>query len=398
MIVIVEIKINYMRGASMSILGHNTEKINKNSLVDKSSTGKERPWKMNKKNSTLLSESFRRIGKEKRANRVSECGDFLQFVVCPNGHEKFLRKANFCGVRLCPMCGWRRSLKAYHQVNKVAHEANKKIKMRWLFLTLTCKNVEGYELPNQFDELSKSWKRLTELKAFKGSILGFFRATEVTRDKNFFITEERYKDAKKYYDGMFLKSGNENPNYNTYHPHFHVLLAVQPSYFSGKKYIKIADWVKMWRKSMRLDYDPIVHIEVVKSKRDKKMEEKILNEKGMTVEIENLPGESIAEIAKYATKADDFILPNNKIETDEAVQILDASLRGRKLFAYGGVLKDVYDYLRKNGTVTDVEAEDTDLIHTEEKEEKNCKCSHCESNFLEVIYRWLPERKNYYLF
>jgi plasmid rolling circle replication initiator protein Rep len=358
----------------MSILSDTQKKINIDKLVDKSGTGKDRPWQIHKKKSTLLSQSYTRIGKEKRGTRVNDCGDFLKFAACPQGHEKFLRRANFCGVRLCPMCGWRRSLKAAHQVKKVAHQATKQMKVRWLFLTLTCKNVEGYELPDAMDVLSRSWKRLTETKTFRGNVLGFFRATEVTRNND-----------------LLSKS------FNTYHPHFHVILAVQPSYFSGKKYMKTDEWVQMWRKAMRADYDPIVDIRVVKTKRDLKMEEKILQEKGVREIVEGLPGEAVAELAKYATKADDFIIADNKIDTDEAVQILDVSLKGRKLFAYGGVLKDIYDFMRKNGDVTDVEDEGADLIHTEEKEEKNCKCSVCQSNFLEEVYRWLPERKSYFL-
>lgn len=383
----------------MSILGHSPEKIKLIQLVDKSSTGKDRPWKIHKKKSTLLGESYKRLGKEKKAERVSVCADWQQHNVCPNGHEKFLRKAHFCGVRLCPMCGWRRSLKAGYQVKKVAHQAAlemKAVKLRWIFLTLTCKNVEGYELPDQLDVLTKSWKRLTETKGFKSSVLGFFRATEVTRDADFLITEERYEQAKKYYDGMYLKVGDQNPNFNTYHPHFHVVMAVPSSYF-GQKYKKTEEWVQMWKKAMRVDYDPIVDVRTVKTKRDRALEEKILRDKGIKVQAETLPGETVAELAKYATKADDFIIPGNIVDTDEAVQILDVSLRGRKLFAYGGILKTIYDYLRKVGDIEDVEDEKADLIHTEEKDEKNCKCSVCQSTFLQETYNWLPDKKNYFL-
>lgn len=359
----------------MSILGHPGGNINSGKLEDKSKTKKDRPWKVHKKYSTLLSESYERIGKEKKAARVHECGDFLQFAACPNGHEKFLRRANFCGVRLCPMCGWRRSLKVAGQVRKVAHNASQTTKIRWLFLTLTCKNVEGYELPDQFEVLSKSWKRLTETKAFRDSVLGFFRASEVTRNSDLL-----------------------SPSFNTYHPHYHVVLAVQPSYFKDKnKYIKTDEWVQMWKKAMRADYDPIVDIRTVKPKRNPTKEAIILMEKGLAPDAELLPGEAVAELSKYAAKATDFIMPDNKIDTDEAVHILDLSLRGKKLFAYGGLLKEIYDNLRKSGEAEDVESDSADLVHTEDKEEKNCKCSVCESTFLEEIYSWLPNKKNYYM-
>ncbi|NHN35549.1 protein rep [Paenibacillus agricola] len=384
----------------MSILGHSEVKIKLIPLVDKSSTGKVRPWVKNKKNSVLLSESYKRLGKDKRAERVRVCANWQLFNICEN-HHKFLKKAHFCGLRLCPMCAWRRTYKNGFQIRKVAHHATmemKSVKLRWIFLTLTCKNVEGYELPDQLDVLAKSWKRMTETKAFKDSVLGYFRATEVSRSAEYLITGDMYEKGKNYYDGLMLEVGDINPNFNTYHPHFHVIMAVPSSYFKSKKYRKTEEWVQMWRKAMKADYDPVVHVETVKMKRDKAMEEKILYEKGLRIEAEVLPNEAVAELAKYVTKAADFIIPGNIVDTDEAVTILDASLKGRKLFAYGGILKDVYDFLRKNGDVDDIENEKTDLIHMDGKDDKNCTCPTCQSAFMEAYYKWLPDKKGYYLF
>lgn len=361
------------------IVRENAEKLNSIKLEDVSKTEKKRPWKVHKKNSRLLSESFDRIGKEKKAERVFHCGDLLTFSACPSGHEKRLKRASFCRVRLCPMCGWRRSLKVAGQVQKIAHIANEQHKIRWLFLTLTCQNVEGYELPDRLDNLTKSWKRLTELKAFKENVLGFFRSLEVTRNTD------------------ILSS-----SWNTYHPHFHAVLAIRPSYFKGHKYIKTEEWVQMWKKAMRVDYDPIVDIRTVRAKRNRIMEEKILKEKGIELKSESgredyLPASAVAEVTKYTTKSGDYIDPKKPDETDEAVQILDVSLRGRRLYAFGGILKDIYEYLKKNGSIEDAEADDADLIHTDD-DLQTCTCSVCGSSFREEIYRWLPDMKNYYLF
>ena len=72
----------------------------------------------NKKKSLLLSESYKRLGLEKKSFRVSECGTFLEFKKFVDGSLK-LNGANFCKVRLCPMCSWRRSLKIFSQVSEI---------------------------------------------------------------------------------------------------------------------------------------------------------------------------------------------------------------------------------------------------------------------------------------
>lgn len=52
---------------------------------------------------------------------------------------------------------------------------------------------------------------------------------------------------------------NNSEWYGTYHPHFHILLAVPTNYFS-KNYIKQSEWTDMWQRAMKLDYTPIVHV------------------------------------------------------------------------------------------------------------------------------------------
>ena len=70
------------------------------------------------------------------------------------------------------------------------------------------------------------------------------------------------------------------------HPHFHILLLVSPSYF-GRGYLSQSDWVAMWRKSMRLDYNPILDVQAVKSG--------------------SMPMELVPELLKYCTKESDMV-------------------------------------------------------------------------------------------
>lgn len=362
-------------------------------LLDISKSGKERPWKRHKTNSQLLGESYKRLNKQNKAVNVIECGSLLKFHACPSGHERRLTWANFCRVRLCPMCSWRRSLLIAHQLKEVAHATGQRKPVRWLFLTLTIKNCHAEDLQDTLSHMMKSWERLSRRKSVKNAVVGWFRGLEITRS-----TLD-----------------------DTYHPHFHVLLAVEPSYFTNKdKYLTKDDWAELWRKSLRVDYQPIVDIRRVKNKRDVAKEMAILEQKGVQIGADGhiseseLAGSAVAELAKYATKADDFLVykeyrtkqegknvvlyPDvnsglDEIKTDEVVNVLDAGLSRRRLVAFGGLLKEVWNELQEKGKVQDAEDDNADLVHVEG--EMNCQCSVCGSNMLEELYSWLPNLKNY---
>lgn len=349
-------------------------------LNQQSATGKNKPWSTHKSASLLLADSFERLHLFNKADAVKHCGTTLRFAVCPNGHEQKIRYASFCRVRLCPMCAWRRSLKVSTQVRDIAHLAGQQFKLRWIFLTLTCKNVGEDKLADQLDLMTKSFSRLTKRKVFMGSVLGFFRALEVTR----------------------------NPVTGTYHPHFHVLLAVAPSYFNGKGYVKQSEWIAEWRSAMKVDYDPIVDIRVVKGKRNQKIEERLLRQRGIelvngqAVEVDPevqleanflLDEAAIAEISKYSLKPKDYIIRGDNNLTDRVVSTFERNLNHRRLFAFGGILKDIYEYLKSQKAIEDAESDMADLLNFGEPD--SCQCSVCRSDMLEELYRWVPAAGNY---
>lgn len=327
----------------------------------------DKPWALHKSKSMFLSESYFRLNMMNKYDAVRYCGSMLRFMSCPHGHGKRLRWANFCKVRLCPMCSWRKSLMQARQVRQAAHVVASSMKVRWLFITLTVKNVKGDKLADEISHLTKSWKRLFERKKFKKTVLGFFRALEVTH----------------------------NPDTGEYHPHFHALLAVTPSYFT-RDYIKQKEWVELWQESARLDYKPMVNIQAVKGQRNPEKEAEILKSRGIeTIEADEdtefLPGKAVAEVAKYTVKSGDYIFPDDEDRTDRVVLTLDKALKQRKLYAFGGVMKDAWDYLEKSGQAEDVEK--SDLVHIDEDE--SCKCSVCDSDMLEELYKWVPDRNQY---
>ncbi len=198
---------------------------------------KERDWKGKKMRNTNLVGSLERLHLTSKVERAKDCGNYLEFKKFDDDTKK-LHRAYFCKVRLCPMCAWRRSLKVFGQVSKIMDEMTKEKEYRFLFLTLTCKNVPADELTEQINLMFKAFQRLSQRKAFRKAVKGFFRALEITYNND---TDE-------------------------YHPHFHIILAVKPYYFERKEYyIKHAEWRELWRKSLRVDYDPQVNIKAIKN-------------------------------------------------------------------------------------------------------------------------------------
>lgn len=290
-------------------------------LSDKDKKGKERPWKEKKVKTLALAESYERLGM-KKAYRVKDCGSFLEFKKFTDGTLK-LNGANFCKVRLCPMCSWRRELKIFAQTSKVMDKALELKDYRFIFLTLTCKNVEGIELSSTLDILFHSFDKMFRRAIVKKSIKGWFRALEVTHNLD---------ETSEFYD--------------TYHPHFHIILMVNKSYFNMPElYISQEKWTSLWQESLQADYTPRVDIRAFKVGTKKQV------------------SKSLAETAKYTVKDNDYILENNEEMTDSAVMVLDKALSNRRLIAFGGELKKIHKELNLD------DAENGDLINTGADEE-----------------------------
>lgn len=291
-------------------------------LSDKDKNGKERPWRENKLKTYYLAESYKRLGM-KKAYRVAECSTYLEYKRWYADNTIKLHNANFCKVRLCPMCAWRRSKKIYGQVSKIMDQATKDKDYRFIFLTLTVKNCEGEALSKTIDSLFHAYKKMSERKKFKSAIKGWFRALEVTH----------------------------NLEQDTYHPHFHIILMVNKSYFNDNRlYMSQAEWTDIWQSCLKVDYIPLVDVRAFKTK------------------TKSETSKSVAEVATYTVKDNDYIVKDadgtvNEELTDSAVWILDSALTNRRLVAFGGILKKIHKKLNLD------DAEDGDLINTDNDEE-----------------------------
>ncbi|CAD0173492.1 MAG: protein rep [Streptococcus thermophilus] len=303
-------------------------------LVDKNSRGKERDWRGRKILSLKLADIFKELQYKKTfVERVISCGDTLQFIQNQDGNLK-LYQAYFCKNKLCPMCNWRRSMKYSYQTSRIVDEAIKQSpKGRFLFLTLTVKNVEGQALNSTISQLTKSFDRLFKRAKVQRNLLGYLRSVEVTH----------------------------NENDKTYHPHIHVLMMVRPSYFQSKKdYITQKEWSDMWSQSLKVDYVPMIDIRTVK-------------ETG-----KGLRG-AVLETAKYPTKPIKFDVENKQVVDD----LYNGLYRKRQL-GYGGLFKTI----KKQLQLDDVES--GDLVHTSDDKENISKGT-------EIVAIWNASKQNYYL-
>ncbi|MFV5399416.1 protein rep [Acinetobacter baumannii] len=228
----------------------------------------------------------------KYAERISSCSGILKFGF---GESKLiLKQAFFCRVRYCPVCQWRRSLLWRAVMFQKLDEIKKTYPThRWVFLTLTVRNCDVVDLKETLDHMNASWQRLIQTKAFKSGIAGFLRTTEVTRGN----------------DGAMRA-----------HPHFHALLLVKPTYFSGKNYIKQNDWVEMWQKALRVDYLPSVNVKAVKAFSNNQLDK------------------AICETLKYSVKPSDLALES---DFGAWLQEMTRQTHKKRFIASGGVLKGV---------------------------------------------------------
>ncbi|MER3123653.1 protein rep [Bacillus altitudinis] len=327
-------------------------------LEDKTATGKKRDWRGKKVRSSLMAAHYEGLEKRtgapyygKKAEKVCDCAECLAFRRDNETGRLRLYQAYFCKVRLCPMCAWRRSLKIAYHNKLIVEEANRQYKPAWVFLTLTVKNVEGDHLKQTITDMMQGFRKLFQYKKVKSGTLGFFRALEITK----------------------------NHEENTYHPHFHVLIPVKRSYFTGKSYIKQAEWTSLWKRAMKLDYTPIVHVQRVKGKKG-------IDAEAIEKEVREAMEEqkAILEISKYPVKDTDVIRGNEVTEENlDTVYYLDGALASRRLIGYGGILKEIHQELN----LTD--AEDGDLIRIEEDEDEVA------NETFEVMAHWHVGIKNY---
>lgn len=262
--------------------------------------------------------SYLRLGYDSKAETVANCGTYLEFAKYSDDKYK-LHRANFCRDRLCPLCAWRRSYKIFGQVSQIMNLIEKDY--AFIFLTLTVRSCDGADLSKLIDKMNRAWRRFIQYSRIRNVCKGFFRGLEITYNKEF----------------------------DTYHPHFHVIIAVPKGYFAHKDYIKRDEWLSYWQKAMQDSRILILDVRRVRSKESMSSGVQFSNT------LKSV-GSAVAEIAKYAVKSADYLFQDERL-TDFCVYTFTESLKNRRLCAMGGCFLDAHKKLQLD------DSEDGDLIH-----------------------------------
>jgi plasmid rolling circle replication initiator protein Rep len=306
-----------------------------NSLSDMSS--KDKPWDEHHAETDIIQGFYTQVVEfERYAERLLECAPLLRFGIVDVAESKQkafkLKEAWFCRVRHCPVCQWRRSLlwraRMFNLLPDLvaAHEG-----ARWVFVTFTVKNPDISDLRATLGAMNKAWNKLVQRKEFS-SVLGWVRSTEVTK-------------------------GKEDPN--TAHPHFHALLMVRPSYFSGGSYVSHMRWRELWRDCGKLDYLPVVNAKVVKPLGGADL------------------AKQVCETLKYSVKPSDMV-----IDADWFLELNRQCFKLR-FMATGGALKGAFKPID--------EASNDDLLHVNDKPEDD----ESEASKARIAFGWHKDTSRY---
>lgn len=296
---------------------------------------------------------------QKWGERTANCSPWLLFK---DVERKFkLSEAFFCHVRMCPTCQWRKSLyekaRAYRAMDIILNNPEYE-NLSFIFLTLTVENCPVSELRLTLSRMNKSWKRLIEREIYEKTFKGFVKMTEITRDK-------------------------KRPNTHA-HPHFHVLLVANKSYFTDpKKYLNSNRWAELWGDCLRVGYVPVVDVRGIRPKRKKGVKLTDLTPQERKDGIRS----AVAELIKYSVKPADMLGDGSQASHEWFLE-LSRQIKGLKFVSSGGILKDL---LRDRVLLDD------DMVHVGESDASDDAVSASDSDDKRRIsFRYRPTKEGYY--
>jgi plasmid rolling circle replication initiator protein Rep len=249
--------------------------------------------------------------------RIIDCGTFLELLGDFEMENRKINKANFCKNRFCPMCSWRLACKDSLEITILMEHLRCEEDKEFIFLTLTTPNVKADSLEEEIRKYNKAFEKLMKRKEVKAIVKGYIRKLEVTYQKEKYITKELWKRKKDYYKKRGLFIGDLEPNYDTYNPHFHVVIAVNKSYFTNKTiktYISRERWLELWQLST--GDKSITQVDVRKAKSNNHKE--------------------VYELAKYSAKDSDYLVSRPVFE------VFYKALKGKQVLVFSGLFKEAH--------------------------------------------------------
>ncbi len=220
-------------------------------------------------------------------DRWANCGYYVRLLGDADMSRMRVDAANYCDMRMCPVCEWRRAMRNAACVGAISSVLQAQGRIM-VMVTLTVPNVPGDDLRATISRINRGYNALMHLQRY-----------QVWRD-NIRKLEVTY-----------------NRTADTYHPHLHVVVYVTPGYFCGQGgYISHDQLLDDWRHVM---HDPTITQVDVRRCRD-------LDGRGR----------AILEVSKYTAKSADYIGNGEQV-----FGVFSRALRGVRLMGYGGVCRDL---------------------------------------------------------
>lgn len=244
---------------------------------------------------------------EKTIERINNCATFLQSVSNFDRNRSKIVKANRCMNRFCPICMATKARKEAYMLLIILKFLSCAKGYEFIFLTLTVPNVAGNELVRELDEQYLALKRLIQRKEFKAISNGFIRKTEITY----------------------------NQKRNDFHPHIHMLIAVNKNYFKEKSlYVSQHKWQEIWKKC----------------KKDNSITQ---------VNVKKANESSFKELAKYEAKDFDMLG-----YSQEVFDVFYKALKGRKTLTFNGCFQEAKKMYKEGKLDEYKEVDKTEYVDT----------------------------------
>lgn len=226
---------------------------------------------------------------QSRIDRVSGCSNHFTAVADRTLQKSKIVKAIRCKDKFCPVCQKIKSTKNALVIQTMYNYLKENTKLNYLFITLTAPNVKGEDLNNELISYSKSFERMIKVKKVAKINKGYIAKLEITY----------------------------NAEDDSYHPHYHVIMAVPNQYFKNMNYyIKRDEWLEIWKKAKRDECITQVDVRKVHNK----------NEDGISSEV--------LELAKYMAKSSDYFNSLDVFET-----YFNQTYK-KRFMRYGGLFKE----------------------------------------------------------
>ena len=242
---------------------------------------------------------------QRKAERVRYCGSYLEFdkyqsTEKPQDIMRSLRSANFCKDKFCPMCNWRKSQKLMREMLSIFEQLEQN-RYEMIFLTLTMTNPPMSEIKNALAHMALSFNRLMKYKDVQAVVKGFLRSVEFLGDR----TAE-----------------------GECHPHYHCLIVVDKWYFKSRNYLSQEKWQQLWKRALRVDYEPMVNVQKIKPR-------EFVDELGVTHQYSAIQS-AVLEVTKYCLKSSAV-----KAMSDKNFEDLYVGTHRIRKYRLGGILREI---------------------------------------------------------